>query len=475
LSAGTPPRAAALAALLLLLLTAAAGPALAQRGGWTEPELVYETVDSIDAPHLVSDPAGVTHLVWRETNRDTSTSTGEMEAIFYTNDLDGRLGQGRDIMAMSALIGPIVAGDANSLVHLIFRGPNNILYHSLSAAEDARSAQGWVQPVAIAAGNPNAHITVDGEGVAHVVFPGMETTGVYYIRYDAANDAWTSPESVSLTAGSDVSADFARLAIAPDGTLHVVWTEYLLPQGWPPTGIYYANSTDGGATWSRATELAGADNVQANIAVDSRGRVHVAWNRAVGVGGRYHQWSGDGGLTWSPLAEVAPAGEGGTEGPPQLVIDSADAVHILMTYSGCAQYARWVDGVWSAPECISGRRVTTGNGYIEQPALSIANGNQLHAVFWVDRSTLWHATMTADAPFVPPIERVEAVPAAVAAATESPGATATPALSPEFDLSSAPPPAGGLLSSPARALLPAAAAAGALLGLVLLVKLVRSR
>ena len=65
------------------------------------------------------------------------------------------------------------------------------------------------------------------------------------------------------------------------------------------------------------------------IAVDSAGRVHVAWNGVVGVGGRYHQWSDDGGLAWSAVADVVAAGQGGTEGPPQLAIDSADTLHLL--------------------------------------------------------------------------------------------------------------------------------------------------
>ena len=461
--------------LLPLFASADAWTARAQsRGDWSDPALIYETVEAIDAPYLASDPTGVTHLVWRETQRDTDAPSTQLEAIFYTNDLDGRMSQGRDIVAMSGgAVGPIVAGDANGLVHLIWRGSNNTLYHSLAGSASARSAQGWAAPVAVSTSNMNAHIMVDDERIAHVVYPGVESSGIYYTRYDAANDAWMSPVLVSLTASDEVSPDFTRLAIGPDGTLHLVWTEYLLPDGWPPTGIYYANSTDGGATWSRATELAGADNVQANVAVDSRGFVHVAWNRVVGIGGRYHQYSDDGGRSWSPVAEVVPAGQGGTEGPPQLAIDSADTVHMLTTFGGCAHHAQWVDGVWSEPVCISGRQAMASR-YIEQPALSIANGNQLHAVFWDDRARLWHATMTADAPFVPPAAPAESAPAADSSGVSpNPTAALLPEASPTFDLGAAPPSVAQV--GPARALLPAVAAAGALLGLALLIKLARSR
>lgn len=461
--------------LLLCLVMTDAWRTLAQSDtGWSDPELIYETVEPIDAPFLSSDRTGVTHLVWRETQRDTDLPDTRLEAIFYTNDLDSLLGQGRDIVAMSGLIGPIVAGDAGGLVHLVWRGPDNTLYYSQSSTTSARSALSWADPGAISVSNANAHILVDPERVAHVVFPGTPAMGgTYYTRYDVDNDAWIAPVMISLTASDQTSADFTRIAIGPDGKLHVVWSEYLLPEGWPPTGIYYAQSADGGETWSRATELEGKGGVQGNIAVDSRGRVHVAWNRMVGIGGRYHRWSNDGGLSWSPIAEVAPAKHGGTEGPPQLAIDSADTLHMLMTYDGCAWYARWVNGVWSEPKCISGREAMA-SGYIEEPAMSIANGNELHAVFWDDRARLWHTRMTTEAPYISPIPTAVAE-VSNATINEPPVVTPEPTALPAFDRSAAPSSGRGALSGPAQALLPATVVVSLLLALILLVKLIRSR
>ena len=461
--------------LFVAALSAASGRwAAAQDGGWSRPELIYETAESIDTPFLAAGANGVTHLFWRESRRDTSDPDVQLEAIFYANDRDGVWSQGRDVIAMSGLGGPAAAVDSEGVVQLIWHGPNNALFHSLAGTESARSAQGWVEPVTIATANVNAHVVVGEDRATHVVFPGTDASGVYYVRYDVAADVWTSPVAVSATAANTSSADYARLAIGPDGTLHVVWTEFLLPQGWPPMGIYYAQSTDDGATWSRATELAGENNVQANIAVDSAGRVHVAWNGVVGVGGRYHQWSDDGGLTWSPVADVVAAGQGGTEGPPQLAIDSADTLHLLSTFSGCAHHAAWRDGAWTEPVCISGREAMAG-GYIEQPALTVTNGNELHAVFWDDRARLWHTSLTTDAPFVAPVVPMQAAPPAVGPQEGTPMAVPEATPRPTFDLSAAPPAPGGMLASPARALLPASAAAAALLALILLIKMIRSR
>lgn len=446
---------------------------VAAQDGWSRPELIYETSESIDSPYLFSDSFGITHLLWRETSRNVNTSAAGLETIFYTNDQDERWSTGYDIVAGNTLAGPRGAVDDNGVIHLIWTGQSNTLYHSLANIESARSALGWVEPVAIGTSNLNAHIVVDSERIAHVVFPGTDSAGAYYVRYDVDRDTWSFPNAVSATARADTSADYTRLAIGPDGTLHIVWTEFLLPEGWPPTGIYYAHSTDDGASWSRPVELAAENRVQANVAVDTSGIVHVAWNGVVGIGGRYHIWSDDNGSTWSEPVAVVEAGLGGTEGPPQLAVDTGGTLHFLSTFNGCAQYAAWKDGEWTEPVCISGREAMA-SGYIEQPALTITNGNELHAVFWDDRARLWHTSKTVDAAFIEPVSRPAPVlsEASVAIATSTPRQAVS---QPAMDLSSAAPQPNALFNNPARALLPAVLAALAIIGLVLLIKVIRTR
>ena len=470
----------ALAQLVVILaLAGVALPALSpplqaqSPSGWWPPRLIYETADSIDAPYLAADTNGVAHLVWRESPRETDLDQDKLQTIFYANNEGGTWSQGRDIIAMSGVAGPTAAADPNGIIQLLWTGPNNTLYHSLAGVQSAGTAQGWVEPVAIATANANAHIQIAPDNNAHIVYPGTGPSGVYYIRYDAGRDAWSSPVGISLTSGANTSADYARLAIAPDGMLHVVWTEFELPQGWPPTGVYYAHSTDNGVTWSRPVELAGQNNVQANVVVDSAGRVHVAWNGIVGIGGRYHRWSDDGGLNWSATGAAVEAGLGGTEGQPQLAVDSAGTLHMLTTYGGCAHHVTWTDEVWSAPECISGQ-VAAGDALIEQPALTIVNGNVLHAIFWDERARLWHTSLATGAPpaAAQPSAAATAAPAgAPAVASPSP----VVASSPTVDLASLPPADVSISQTPARTLLLAAGSAVVLLLLALMIKVWRSR
>lgn len=436
--------------------------------GWSRPQLIYETMEAIDTPYLVADTYGITHLIWRESERDKGSGDTTLEAIYYASDLGGNWSQGQDIIAMNSASGPTAAVDSDGLIHLVWQGPNNTLYHSLSNVESAQTAHGWAEPQAVAIANQDAHVVVDEGRSAHLVYPGVDSSGVYYIRYDTELDGWNAPTVVSSTSANNVIANYARLAIGSDGTLHVVWSEFLLPEAWPPTGVYYAQSKDNGNSWSRAVKLAGDNYDQITVAAGS-GIVHVAWNGMVGVGGRYHRWSNDNGLTWSPTEAVVSPGKGGTEGLPQLQVDNAGVLHLLTTFDGCAWHASWENGNWSDPVCISGREAMA-SGWIEQPALTLSNGNLLHAVFWDDRARLWNATlMTGAPPTYEILPIMEAVPTATNAPAPPPTATTAATPLPASILTSDPPAANGMAESPAFSLILSAGAVFALLGLTLLI------
>jgi hypothetical protein len=180
--------------------------------------------------------------------------------------------------------------------------------------------------------------------------------------------------------------------------MHVVWTEFYYPESWPPHGVFYSRSIDGGSTWSVPKVMAQGGFDQININVVDDNNIHVVWNGAAGTGGRYHRWSSDGGQTWSDTEEVIPAGLGGTEGLPQLVSDQSGTVHMLTTHlGGCLWYTYLANQIWMPPSCISGERTL-----IEEPSLTVSEGNKLHAVFWDNRESLWYTTGVTNAPAILP-------------------------------------------------------------------------
>ncbi len=123
------------------------------------------------------------------------------------------------------------------------------------------------------------------------------------------------------------------------GRLHAVWTEYQLPGGWPPTGVYYSRSTDGGVTWSAARQMAPEWHAQIGVTTVGNDAVHLVWRSTVGRDGTFHQVSLDGGDTWA--APDRNDDLGGISGLPSFAVDTAGTLHYLI---GRVFYANWAKG-----------------------------------------------------------------------------------------------------------------------------------
>jgi len=75
---------------------------------------------------------------------------------------------------------------------------------------------------------------------------------------------------------------YPDMASGPDGTLHVVWEDFRNGEYRHGSDIYYANSSDGGQTWSADRRVnddvpASAAHRKPHIAVSSAGEVYVVW------------------------------------------------------------------------------------------------------------------------------------------------------------------------------------------------------
>jgi hypothetical protein len=127
----------------------------------------------------------------------------------------------------------------------------------------------------------------------------------------------TAPPAGSKAAQPDQAANFggsnARLGVDKQGTVYALWqsgTSNITPS--PPAARYLSQSTDGGRTWTTSQAMPFSyENAQSRLAVSPNGTLHIIYGRnpnpdVSGGGEVYHQASTDGGKTWTepkPLSD----------------------------------------------------------------------------------------------------------------------------------------------------------------------------
>lgn len=411
--------------VLLLLLFNGVSTARAQTGySWSDPVQLFQVEDTgeLHYPTVISDQFGRIHVFW---NFKTSVP-GELDKIYYMRQDEAGWTFPVDIIATTPLSDINVAIGQDDFFYLTWQGNGDIISFSRAPIDEAEFVRSWSNPVQITdATSFYSSLVASPSGNIYLAYPSRGDLGVLFKSLELSDFNWSPPGIIASNSLVNTGSDYVQIAASSNGTLHVVWTEFYTPDNWPPRGIFYARSTDGGESWSPPVLLAGDGHDQVNISVLDDDHIHVAWNGMVTIGGRYHRWSDDGGQTWSETIETIPAGIGGTEGFPQIVGDQLGILHMLTTYDGCVWYTFFKNQVWATPVCISGEKAGASN-FIEEPALGISEGNKLHAVFWDDRKRLWYTSKLIDAPGIPP----QVVETAYTPVESQPGTTLTPSVLP---------------------------------------------
>jgi glycosyltransferase involved in cell wall biosynthesis len=390
-------RAATIAALLLALGLRGAAPvaaAIEPPPPWSPPTLVAESPHDVYEPALTVDSSTHLQLAW-STHADQAE---RMQHIVVARQDGSVWSPPVAVIASSSANSPALAADAFAELHLIWAGAAATLYYRRAPAAASIDRQSWSTGVDLEQSNLRADLRADAEGRLHLAYPAHGAGGPMYLRSDNGGAWWSRPVRVADPAAVEAAADYVRIAPTADGMLHVVWTEFAHPKAWPPRGVFYARSTDQGRTWTAPARLAADGYDQINVAADGR-TVHVAWNGIVGTFGRYHRVSHDAGTTWSPVARLT--ARGATEGPPQLLIDSAQVLHVVTTYDAAAWHLAFDGATWSTPVCLS-CAITPSPTWLEEVTAAVRGGNELHAVFWDGRRRLWHAAASLAAPRLEP-------------------------------------------------------------------------
>lgn len=200
---------------------------------------------------------------------------------------------------------------------------------------------------------------------------------------------WHAPVQVSHTPGTSSGVVGRNLAVDSKGVVHVVWSEN--------TGssfdIMYARSTDGGLTWSEARDILPDARLPVygpNLVIGPNDTLHLAWNdRREGTARVFYSHSTDGGDSWSSLVNISLDNDRDAGGH-HLSVDGYNRVHIAWHVGDPAEdteptvvyYARSVDGglTFETP-----RRLNTGQAHAAFPRFSVEDtSGDILAIAWRD-------------------------------------------------------------------------------------------
>ncbi len=258
--------------------------------------------------------------------------------------------------------------------HVVFMGELGNGSASYAIFYTARRDKVWSEPVRLSseAGAQVPRLAIGADGVMHIVYSSFGTNKFYYTHNRGGG--WRTPQQ----AGSGLVPE---IAVGADGAAHVVW---MAPK--KPYGIFYARvALDG--TWSAPVKIAKKHEQQLpTLALDSQGRVHIAWYR------------GDNGTNRLAYARLDADGSKQTLADAQgtlalatfsrIGVDCADRVHLVYQAKTSPSevwrvYRRVLEGeAWSEPARLD---VPPLDGQCQVPDVS-ANGKIL-ALAWCDSDT----------------------------------------------------------------------------------------
>lgn len=404
-------------------------------GGWSAP---IDITQPSDAHHpqfgiIKCDPYERAHIFWA----DNFDSADGMPAIFYRNNASGDWSTPNPvIIAPGTIVALRVAiSEKHDTVHLLWmNGSGNVtVYHSAASLAEANDPRAWLQPEPVVEEAESATIQIDRQGTIHLVYvkPGTNSMQheVFYVQSVDDGLRWLEPVPVATAFATVPSGVQAEMAVDGRGRIHIGISVRSQEYG-VESSVGYVRSIDGGQTWTeykliqdKGTTFQGVAWIAPFAFGDDE--VFLTWHDAR----RMYQRSTDGGEKWSPPAEIMPlpAAFGGAN---PIVQDSSGILHIVLATGQAVYVLDWDGQSWGRPQRVEDRKLDPHG-----QNLAVCQGNQLHLVYFdnyvgdkgelVDsQNRVWWVIRELDTPWIAPRDLPASQKPAVLA-----GATPTSAVS----------------------------------------------
>jgi hypothetical protein len=352
---------------------------------WTEPEQLYLVTDGLRSNFLslLKDRSDTVYSWWVTINAYPEQTSADqlISRTYHAQNINGDW-----LSPMDVMIWPD-AGRMTSVVidpygYLHAFSATDCLNYTTASHDQALSARGWnnigcLDEVGLAF--PSAGQTTDG--TFYVVYSAPDNQSYRLIHSQDGGSSWSSYRTIF-----EIQDDFLldpMLEIDHKGRLHLVWSVGQAPDAYPPTGVFYSRSDDGGTSWKLPLQLGGGEEGEPAIAINND-EVHVLWNGDAAKRGRYYRYSPDAGESWSPVEVLSPpssqGGSGGLQRPPAIIVDNTGNVHVLLHEQAALYYATKTGFGWTTKQALYNPEFMKGVELFGV-RLTITGGNTLHALY----------------------------------------------------------------------------------------------
>lgn len=395
-----------LGALVLVSLPDAAAMAPGEIQSCGAPQNISASPGFTSAdPFLIADRTGKVHLFWGERifgepdappNIPDALVYSLWDGTRWSVPIDLFLSPPERANKRVSGIRGVITDDG--YIHIIWIGPDELLFYSAAHASQASDASKWRAESALAVDQSgsqySAAIAYTAPNTLHILYgrgaSDNDNRSLVYIRSEDNGVTWSTPHEVFVFPQLGHGASNVRLLTEGTENVYATWTE------WDNTGngqaIYFARSQDNGLTWETPIvldERLGNEYERdwATLAVLGPDQIVAFWEggwRAY----RQAQYSDDGGRTWSEPIDTLDWLIS-DNGFAEFVRDSAGRLHLFVFQrvregnedKGNREglwHTMWEGGRnWREPEMVGAQNPSN---FV---TVDINNGNELFAA-WFD-------------------------------------------------------------------------------------------
>jgi hypothetical protein len=261
--------------LLLAAGVLAQGTSLTERLGWMLPQEVSQSDEaSSQRPQLAVEDDGDLHLLWMD------NTSGQLDPYYVASTNSGSSWSAgeRFATAPQSYQGAIAKGTGDILHTCWWERTGFPQLQYLLYAQKSASNWGPKETVVVTNSQFQEPLVAEAADYVHIIWSNKKPAqdfDLFYTRKANSDSTWTDAVAVSDTLFSSL---YARMAVAEDGTLHVVWQENISPTN----EIMYISGTVGAGqtTWSDSITITDkvADNATSpHVAVNEHDVAHVVF------------------------------------------------------------------------------------------------------------------------------------------------------------------------------------------------------